>query len=52
MNDIINRTEMKKRFHELHLMPVGGSPADMRKLVQDETRRWGDVIKKAGIQPE
>jgi hypothetical protein len=24
----------------------------MRKLVQDETRRWGDVIKKAGIQPE
>jgi tripartite-type tricarboxylate transporter receptor subunit TctC len=52
MNDIINQDEMKKRFHELHLEPVGGSPEDMRKLVQDETRRWGDVIKKAGIQPE
>lgn len=52
MNDIINQDEMKKRFHELHLEPVGGSPEDMRKLVQDETRRWGDVIRKAGIQPE
>jgi tripartite-type tricarboxylate transporter receptor subunit TctC len=52
MNDIINQDEMKKRFHDLHLEPVGGSPEDMRKLVQDETRRWGDVIKKAGIQPE
>jgi tripartite-type tricarboxylate transporter receptor subunit TctC len=52
MNDIINQDEMKKRFHDLHLEPAGGSPEDMRKLVQDETRRWGDVIKKAGIQPE
>jgi tripartite-type tricarboxylate transporter receptor subunit TctC len=52
MNDIINQDEMKKRFHDLHLEPMGGSPEDMRKLVEDETRRWGDVIRKAGIQPE
>jgi tripartite-type tricarboxylate transporter receptor subunit TctC len=52
MNDIINQDETKKRFAELHLVPVGGSPEDMRKLVQEETRRWGDVIRKAGIQPE
>jgi tripartite-type tricarboxylate transporter receptor subunit TctC len=52
MNDIINQDEMKKRFHDLHLEPVGGSPEDMRKLVNEETRRWGDVIRKAGIQPE
>jgi tripartite-type tricarboxylate transporter receptor subunit TctC len=52
MNDIIKQDDMKKRFHELHLEPVGGTPEDMRKLVQDETRRWGDVIKKAGIQAE
>jgi len=52
MNDIINQDEMKKRFHDLHLEPMGGSPEDMRKLVDEETRRWGDVIRKAGIQPE
>jgi tripartite-type tricarboxylate transporter receptor subunit TctC len=52
MNDIINQDETKKRFAELHLVPVGGSPEDMRKLVEEETRRWGEVIRKAGIQPE
>jgi len=52
MNDIIKLDEMKKRFAELNLEAVGGSPEDMRKLVQEETRRWGEVIKKAGIQPE
>jgi len=24
----------------------------MRKLIQEETKRWTDVIHKAGIQPE
>jgi len=52
MNDIINQDETKKRFAELHLVPVGGSPEDMRRLVEEETRRWGEVIRKAGIQPE
>jgi len=52
INDIITQDDMKKRFAELHLEPVGGSPADMRKLVEEETRRWSDVIHKAGIQPE
>jgi tripartite-type tricarboxylate transporter receptor subunit TctC len=52
VNDIINDSETKKRFAELNLLAAGGSPADMRKLVADETRRWTDVIRKAGIQPE
>ena len=52
VNDFINAPESKKRFADLNLIPVGGSPADMRKLVVEETARWGDVIKKAGIQPE
>jgi tripartite-type tricarboxylate transporter receptor subunit TctC len=52
INDIIGQDDMKKRFTELNLEPVGGSPADMRKLVEEETRRWSEVIRKAGIQPE
>jgi tripartite-type tricarboxylate transporter receptor subunit TctC len=52
VNEFINAPESKKRFADLNLIPVGGSPADMRKLVVEETARWGDVIKKAGIQPE
>lgn len=52
MNEIIRADDMKKRFAELNLVPVGGSPEDMRKLVEAETRRWGEVIRKAGIQAE
>ena len=52
MNDVIKNDEMKKRFAQLNLIAVGGSPQDMRKLVADDTRRWGEVIRKAGIQPE
>jgi tripartite-type tricarboxylate transporter receptor subunit TctC len=52
INDIVNDAETKKRFAELNLLAVAGSPADMRKLVTEETRRWTDVIRKAGIQPE
>jgi tripartite-type tricarboxylate transporter receptor subunit TctC len=52
VNDIVNDSETKKRFADLNLLAAGGSPADMRKLVTEETRRWTEVIRKAGIQPE
>jgi tripartite-type tricarboxylate transporter receptor subunit TctC len=52
INEIIQSADTKKRFEELNLLPAGGSPEDMRKLIQDETKRWGEVIQKAGIQPE
>src|SRR5215204_2991329 len=51
-NDVISASENKKRFADLDLIAVGGTPEEMRKLVQQETARWTDVIKKAGIQPE
>src|SRR5499433_866692 len=46
MNDIIKLPDMQQRFAELNLIPVGGSPEEMRQLVEAETRRWGDVIRK------
>ena len=48
MNDVISASETKKRFADLDLIAVGGTPEDMRKLIQEETARWTDVIKKAG----
>jgi len=52
INAIVEEPDTRKRFEQLNMYPAGGSPADMRKLVEAETRRWGEVIKKAGIQPE
>ena len=52
INAIVEEPDTRKRFAQLNMYPAGGSPADMRKLVESETHRWGEVIKKAGIQPE
>src|SRR5215213_7093693 len=52
VNQVIKAADAKKRFADLNLIAVGGSPEDMGKLVAEENARWGDVIRKAGIQPE
>jgi tripartite-type tricarboxylate transporter receptor subunit TctC len=52
VNDIIGAPETKKQFEELNLLPAGGSPAEMAKFVKEETRRWTEVIHRAGIQAE
>ena len=31
---------------------LSGSPADFGKLIADETEKWGNVVKFAGITPE
>jgi tripartite-type tricarboxylate transporter receptor subunit TctC len=52
INDAMNDPETEKRFAELQIIKVGGSPADMRRLIQEDTQRWGEVIKRAGITAE
>jgi hypothetical protein len=32
-------------------MVLGGTPADFRKLIADETEKWGKVIRAAKIKP-
>jgi tripartite-type tricarboxylate transporter receptor subunit TctC len=52
INEAMQDPELEKRFAELEIIKVGGTPADMRKLVQEETQRWGEVISRAGIKAE
>ncbi len=42
----------KARLDELGVNAIPGSPADFAKLIAEETRRWGEVIRTAGIKPE
>ena len=41
-----------ERFTALSIGPGGGTPAEASAFVNEETQRWGDVIRKAGIEPE
>jgi tripartite-type tricarboxylate transporter receptor subunit TctC len=50
VNEVLQDPAMRDRYKSLHLEGGGGTPEDMAKLVRDETKRWGDVIRAAGIQ--
>ena len=41
-----------ERFKELSISPGGGTPAEITAFIKEETGRWGNVIREAGIQPE
>ena len=43
---------MKARFAAIGGEPLPGSPAVFAKLIAEETEKWGQVIRAAGIKPE
>jgi len=44
--------KMSARLADLGGSAIALSPADLGKLIADETEKWGKVIKFAGIKPE
>jgi tripartite-type tricarboxylate transporter receptor subunit TctC len=53
LNDAVNKAlkepDVQAHFNQLHLEAGGGTPADMAKIVKDDTQRWGAVIKSAKV---
>jgi len=43
---------MKARLADLGGTVLAGSPADVGKLIADETEKWGKVIRAANIKPD
>jgi tripartite-type tricarboxylate transporter receptor subunit TctC len=44
--------KIKARLAELAAVVLPGSPADFRKLIADETEKWGKVVKAVGIKAD
>jgi tripartite-type tricarboxylate transporter receptor subunit TctC len=44
--------KMRARLRDLGGTPLAGSPSDFRKLIANETEKWGKVIRAANIKPE
>src|SRR4030088_3639265 len=42
--------EVRKKFDELGLEPVGNTPAEFAAIIRKETPEWAKVIKDAGIK--
>jgi tripartite-type tricarboxylate transporter receptor subunit TctC len=52
INAVLADPKIKARFAELGGTTLPGSPADMGKLIAEETEKWGKVIKFAGIKAD
>lgn len=56
LNGIINAAladpAIKGRLADLGGAPLPGSSAEFRRLIAEQTERWGDVIRTAQIKPE
>jgi tripartite-type tricarboxylate transporter receptor subunit TctC len=51
-NAAMSDPALLERFKELSVSPGGGTPAEIDAFIQEETRRWDEVIHEAGIKPE
>jgi len=51
-NAILADPKAKARFAELGASLLPGTPAEFGKLMEDETEKWGKVVKFAGVKPD
>ena len=49
LNETLREPELAARFKALHLLPGSFDVAQTRKFIEDDTRRWSDVIRAAKI---
>lgn len=49
MVDTMKQPALVARLRGMNIQPLSGTPADMARFVQEETERWGKVIRTAKI---
>jgi len=52
VNAVLQLPDVRARFRALGMAAAGGSSATFRTLIDDEMKRWGPVIRQAGIKVE
>jgi len=49
---VVQNPEMKQRLEQLGIDPVGNTPAEAGKFLEDEVAKWAKVITTAGVKIE
>ena len=47
---VLQTAEVRTRFEQLGMVPVGNAPADFAKAIKEESVRWAKVIKERKLQ--
>jgi tripartite-type tricarboxylate transporter receptor subunit TctC len=49
---ILQQPEVRERLKSWGSEAVGGTPEDMQRYLDTERARWGEVVRRAGIERE
>jgi tripartite-type tricarboxylate transporter receptor subunit TctC len=52
MAQALKEPDVVKKLAELGLEPVGDTPQQFGALIQSESRKWGDIVKRANVHVE
>ena len=52
INAILQQPDMRERLSGLGLEATGGTPEDFQKLIESDTQRYGEAIRRMGIKVE
>ena len=50
--EALGTEEVRSKLSGLGLEPLGNSPAEFERMIADESRKWGDIVRRAGIKPQ
>jgi tripartite-type tricarboxylate transporter receptor subunit TctC len=45
---ILQMPEVRTRLHAVYMDPIGGSPEQLARFMQDELRTWTPIIRRSG----
>ena len=52
MAEALQSDDVKAKLAGLGLEPMGNTPEAFDALIRDETRKWSEIVRRAGIQPQ
>ena len=50
--EILKEPDVAKRLDALSAEPIGSTPAGMTAIMKEDTERWRNIIRAAGVKPE
>jgi tripartite-type tricarboxylate transporter receptor subunit TctC len=50
--EVLSNEELSGKLAALGLEPSGNTPAEFERQIAAESRKWGDIVQRAGIKPQ
>jgi len=50
--EAVKSPDVARKLSELSMVPQGGTPSELSRLIAAEAARWGEVIRASGVRAE